>query len=57
MNKNANCFPHAFQVVEKLWASFDPVSSLAGSDNVGFHVKVIIDCSADGSVAEMAGFV
>ena len=62
INTIANVFPHAVEVVEKLRAFFEPAGSRAGSERVvasshaGFHLKLLIDCTTDGSVAEITIF-
>ena len=62
INKNVNMSSFVLDMIEKLWSSFNPDGSWAGSEevaaslNVRAHPKVFIDCSADGSVANIAFF-
>ena len=62
INKNANMSSFVLEMIEKLWVSFNPDSSWAGSEkvvaspNLRAHPKVFINCSADGSVANIVFF-
>ena len=61
INKNANMSSFVLEMIEKLWISFNPDGSWAGSEEVAAshvraHPKVFNDCSVDGSVANIAFF-
>lgn len=62
IQKNANMSSLVSELTERLWASFNSDSSWEASEEVVasrhviFHPKALIDCTADGSMANITCF-